>query len=107
MGWRGVDLDCTLAKYPTPGGLNQIGEPIKPMLNMVLDWLNAGEDIRIFTARAVDPEQVLLVEAWCLEHLGRKIPVTNVKDFGMICLYDDRAVQVERNTGRLLGAEPE
>jgi hypothetical protein len=26
-----------------------------------------------------------------------------MKDFGMIELYDDRAVQVEINTGRLMG----
>jgi hypothetical protein len=47
------------------------------------------------------------IEAWCLEHVGEVLPVTNVKDFGMVCLYDDRAIQVEINTGRLIGAEEE
>jgi len=28
------------------------------------------------------------------------LPITHEKDFGMIDLYDDRVVQVEKNTGR-------
>ena len=43
------------------------------------------------------------IEAWCLKHIGQIIPVTNVKDYGMEELWDDRAVQVEANTGRVLG----
>jgi hypothetical protein len=40
------------------------------------------------------------IEAWCVEHIGVVLPVTNVKDFGMIELWDDRAVQVVPNTGQ-------
>jgi len=43
------------------------------------------------------------IQDWCEEHLGKRLPVTNVKDFGMIQCYDDRAVQVEMNTGRIVG----
>lgn len=103
MGWIGVDLDGTLAHYDSTKGPNVIGQPIKPMLNRVLDWLNAGKDVRIFTARASVPELIPEVVAWCKEHLGREIPVTNVKDFGTIEIWDDRAVQVEMNKGTPVG----
>lgn len=103
MGWIGVDLDGTLAEYHgwKPGNPS-IGAPIPAMVSRVLDWCNAGKDVRIFTARASAPELIPDVIAWCKEHLGRELPVTNVKDFSMIELYDDRAIQVEMNTGRLI-----
>lgn len=40
-GWIGVDLDGVLAKYDGAMG-NAIGEPIKPMLAKVQDWVAAG-----------------------------------------------------------------
>lgn len=101
-GWVGVDLDGTLAEYGGWKGPDSIGKPIPAMLNRVLDWLNAGQEVRIFTARASVPEQIPFVVEWCKLHLGRELAVTNVKDFGMITLYDDRCVQVETNTGRLI-----
>lgn len=103
MGWYGVDFDGTLAVYPTPGGLNELGAPIAPMVDRVLDWLNAGQEVRIFTARAATPELVPPIIEWCRTHLGRELKVTNVKDFAMIALYDDRAVQVVYNQGHLVG----
>jgi hypothetical protein len=101
-GWIGVDLDGTLAQYPPAPG-QEIGEPIGPMLNRVLDWLNAGKDVRVFTARACVPDMIPAIARWCKEHLGREIPITNVKDFAMIQLWDDRAVQVETNKGIPVG----
>lgn len=41
-----------------------------------------------------------MIKAWCLEHLGQELEVTCSKDYGMILLYDDRAVQIIPNTGR-------
>lgn len=104
--WIGVDLDGTLAEYGGWKGPTNIGRPIPKMVNRVLDWLNAGKEVRIFTARASVPEQIPPVIEWCKAHLGREIPVTNVKDFAMIELWDDRAVQVEFNTGEILGPGP-
>lgn len=101
-GWIGVDFDCTLVRYPTEGGIRVIGEPIKLTMDRVLDWLNSGQEVRIFTARAGDPELKAQVEAWAVEHLGRAVQVTDKKDFGMIELWDDRAITVEANTGRVL-----
>lgn len=101
-GWRGIDLDGTLAIYHgwTDGS---VGEPIAPMVERVKAWLAAGEDVRIFTARiAVDDptEQRQIIEAWCEKHLGQVLPVTNVKDQSCIEIWDDRAVQIVINTGQ-------
>jgi hypothetical protein len=42
------------------------------------------------------------IEDWCFEHLGTVLYITNVKDFGMVALYDDRAHGVCMNTGQLV-----
>lgn len=99
MGYILVDLDGTLAEYGGWQGPDSIGKPIPLMLGRVKDWLKNGIDVRIFTARASVPEQIPPVQAWCLRHIGGIIPVTNVKDFGMSELWDDRAIQVIPNTG--------
>lgn len=108
-GWIGVDLDGTLAHYDHWRGIDHIGEPVLPMLERVAAWLAEGREVRIFTARVeghgVPDLQGGTVDAltpiyeWCDKHLGRRIPITNVKDFGMIELWDDRAIQVIPNTG--------
>lgn len=100
-GWIGVDLDGTLAHYE---GWNhgEIGEPIPAMMERVQNWLRQGKEVRIFTARASDPTQTRLVEEWLHEHGLHGLQVTNVKDFAMIELWDDRAIQVIPNTGQAL-----
>lgn len=106
-GWIGVDLDGTLARYVSGDfkGVDTIGEPIPAMVERVKQWLADGRDVRIFTARVANHGEAAIapIRRWCREHLGRELPVTNVKDHQMWELYDDRAVQVEANTGRLLG----
>lgn len=103
-GWIGVDLDGTLAHYE--GGTHGIGKPVPLMARRVLKWLSQGIDVRIVTARVsvADADEVkrqrLLIGAWCIKHLGRSLPVTNCKDYAMVELWDDRAVQVIPNTGR-------
>lgn len=114
-GWIGVDLDGTLAMYHGWQGPEHIGEPVPLMLERVKAWLAQGEDVRIFTARvsrdgthARDAEARrarLAIGRWCLRHVGQELPVTNVKDYGMRELYDDRAVTVQQNTGLLVGEE--
>lgn len=76
------------------------------MVERVRHWLGQGKDVRIVTARvAPHPgyDHVLAAErvrAWCRLHLGAELPVTCAKDHEMLQLWDDRAVQVVRNTGR-------
>lgn len=106
-GWYGVDLDGTLAQYDGWRGPDHIGDPIPSMVARVRRWLEQGREVRIFTARChVDGradrtrEQVVTaIEVWCERHIGQKLPVTNVKDFGMIQLWDDRCVAIIPNTG--------
>lgn len=108
QGWIGVDLDGTLAYYETGDGVETIGRPIVPMQTRVICWLAEGKDVRIVTARVgshpdLDPgfvqSQDRMIKAWCLEHLGKELPVTCSKDFCMVELWDDRCVQVIPNTG--------
>lgn len=121
-GWIGVDLDGTLAHYDGWKGIGHIGAPIPLMVERVKRWLADGHEVRIFTAR-VDGGEVAIkmgdqngvahrdtpmvrhyIEQWCLQHIGAVLPVTNVKDYGMMELWDDRAVQVRANTGEVVGA---
>jgi hypothetical protein len=114
-GWIAFDLDGTLAKYDEWRGIEHIGEPIAPMVERVKEFLRDGRDVKIFTARmhghgmpdlkGGTVDVVTPIEQWCEKHIGQKLPVTNVKDFAMVALYDDRCVQVETNTGHILGVE--
>ncbi|MBM5575595.1 hypothetical protein [Deefgea sp. CFH1-16] len=96
--WIGVDLDGTLAEYHGAMG-SAIGEPVKPMLARVREWLDAGREVRIFTARASDPAQIPAIRQWLATHGLGQLAITNVKDFGMQELYDDKAMRVRRNVG--------
>ena len=98
--WIGVDLDGTLAKYISYRGIDHIGRPLKPMLERVRRWQAAGYKIKIMTARASVPELIPPVQQWLKKHKLKDIEVTNKKDFHMIELWDDRAIQVIHNTGR-------
>lgn len=98
-GWIAVDLDGTLAEYHSKQ-YPAIGAPIPAMVARVKAWLAEGKDVRIMTARAADAGQISLIEEWCSLHLGWTLRITDRKDFEMIELWDDRAVAVEKNTGR-------
>lgn len=95
-GWIGVDLDGTLAHYERDSfSEDRVGKPITAMVDKVKTWLAEGREVRIFTARKPSPA----IRRWSKENLGRVLPITNVKDWEMIALYDDRAVGVKRNEG--------
>ena len=96
--WIGVDLDGTLAEYKS--NKNQsIGEAIQPMLQRVKEWIDDGKEVRIFTARASDEDQIKAVEKWLSNQGIGDLAITNVKDFDMVELWDDKAIRVKRNTG--------
>lgn len=107
-GWIGVDLDGTLAVYGEPLASGSIGRPVPEMLRRVRSWRREGIEVRVVTARAgLHP---LLLEdfmrefrEWSITNLGEVLPVTDRKDFAMVEPWDDRAVQVEPNTGRRIG----
>lgn len=111
-GWIGVDLDGTLAQYTTFQGAHHIGDPVPAMLDRVKAWVTAGREVRIMTARAYDDgrENIEIVKAfidnWSLKHIGQKLPITCTKDKDMLELWDDRAVQVIKNTGLRADGQP-
>jgi len=97
--WIGVDFDGTLAHYDHYRGDDHVGAPIEPMVRLVRKWLHEGKKVKIFTARKPSPA----LRRWSKQHLGVILPITSTKDPGMVTLYDDRAVNVKRNTGELSG----
>lgn len=103
-GWIGVDLDGTLAEYDGWKGPEHIGRPIPAMVARIKRWLAEGHEVRIFTARVSGmAEDALpirsLIMNWCEAAGLPRLPVTNVKDYSMWELWDDRAVRVVANTG--------
>lgn len=115
-GWIGVDLDGTLAEYQGWKGEEHIGPPIAAMVDRVKRWRAMKCEVRIFTARvtvfldddATERTRSLLavvsaIQRWSQEHLGEILPITNVKDYSMVELWDDRCVQVVMNTGNPVG----
>lgn len=104
-GWIGVDLDGTLAHYDKWRGVFTIGKPIQLMVSRVKRWIAKGKDVRIMTARVSWEERQsaqaeAVVKDWCLKHIGVELPITNCRDRDMVESWDDRAVQVVKNTGR-------
>lgn len=103
-----VDLDKTLAKESKFAGPTVIGPPIPAMVERVKKMLADGEDVRIFTARIANDKSGAArkaIEEWCKKYIGEVLPVTDLKDGGMKVLYDDKARQVEANTGRLVASK--
>jgi hypothetical protein len=103
--WIGVDLDATLAVHPNSlVTITFVGEPIMPMVERIKFWLKQGIEVRICTARWCDVANrhitKTVIDEFCIKHIGQALPITNEKDYGMLQLWDDRAIQVERNTGK-------
>ncbi|MDR2430063.1 MAG: hypothetical protein LBD14_04080 [Puniceicoccales bacterium] len=98
--WIGVDLDGTLARNLPWMGHERIGAPVPLMMARVRNWLAQGLTVKIFTARAVQPEAIPPIRRWLAEQGLPELEITNAKDFNMIECWDDRAVQVVQNTGR-------
>lgn len=113
--WVGIDLDGTLAFYDKYRA-GHIGEPIKPMVEYVKTLLENDVEVKIVTARAstsliIEDEEafeaeMILIRNWCFKHLGKRLEVTDSKDFNMVFLVDDRAVTVEMNTGEFIVSPP-
>lgn len=98
--WVGVDLDGTLVPSNAFKGLHYVGKPIPNMLARVKEWVEAGIVVKIMTARASHPEGIPPVKKWLKKHGLPDLEVTNQKDFFMLELWDDRAIQVMEDTGK-------
>ena len=95
-GWIGFDWDNTLRKKD--------GKPIKAMVEEAKRLLNLGYDVRLFTACAYDatPLQYENMRDWCKKYLGKHIPIQAHKDHNLFCFFDDKAISIEKDTGRIL-----
>ena len=100
------DLDRTLAvQRGAFKGDGFVGKPIPEMVERLKKHIKDGEDVRIFTARVSEDPKGLAraaIEAWLYRNIGQNLPISNEKDHLMKRFYDDRAVQVEPNTGRIV-----
>lgn len=112
--WIAVDLDGTLAKEGEDSGMPKawtpyaVGDPISASIDRIKGYLEKGSNVSIFTSRidVQDPElkmQVTMaIQAWCKKNIGQILEVTCTKSSKFTRFEDDRAVGVERNTGKLL-----
>ena len=56
-GWYGFDLDGTLAKYDGWKGIDHIGEPVRPMVELIKRMHDEGKVVKIMTARVAPKEK--------------------------------------------------
>jgi len=125
-GWYGFDLDGTLAKYDGWKGIAHIGEPVKPMVELMKRMHDEGKVVKVMTARVAPRkledgtvgEQYVTVpdgekgtarnyahqfiNDWCHFNLGFIPEIVYQKDALMLELYDDRVKQVVPNEGWLV-----
>jgi len=106
--WIGVDLDGTLAEYHGWRDDGGIGKPVPIMVTRIKDWLANDKRVKIMTARVATPnmdeygKQVAIIRDWLKgAGLPEDLEITCIKDMRMVELWDDRAVRVILNTGRI------
>ena len=100
------DFDGTLARDDAAGHFlppYPLGEPIPEMIAMVKSLLAAGVTVKIFSARACEPESIPIIQAWVEKHGLGRLEVTNQKDYDLIRYYDDRAIQMVPKRGKSVG----
>ena len=105
-----IDLDGTLAEAEEPYDPTRIGKPIPKMVNLVRKLIKQGKKVVIITARMntqVHTKRQLiftrkLIEHWAKKYIGKALPCTAEKHHSMAVIYDDRAIQVIPNTGKIV-----
>lgn len=118
--WIAIDLDRTLVRYDEWVSIFTIGEPLQPMVDLVKMFLRQGKRVKIFTSRVAGfqytntkldrisgkhvtrAEIVKPIHGLCMELFGTRLEVTAEKDENCVAIYDDIAIRVERNTGKLV-----
>lgn len=99
-----VDLDGTLAKRQSPFNPLTVGEPVPKMVAAVKAELKKGRTVKLFTARAstMDAAAEKAIKAWLKEQGLGALEITCEKKPEMGELWDDRARQVEVDTGNFI-----
>lgn len=113
--WIGTDLDGTLAKYDGWKGWQHIGDPIPKMVERVKSYIRRGITVKVWTARASKvslarsgasfEEMSKVIQDWTEKHIGVRLEVVTEKDCDMLFTFDDSVIQVEPNTGNIIGSE--
>lgn len=100
-----VDLDGTLAHWDPDKEYDptKIGKPIPAMVDRVKRWVDQGKNVVIHTARVSEPGAYPHIHKWLREQGLPALPITNKKLPEVGEFWDDRAIAVERNTGKVLG----
>jgi hypothetical protein len=100
-GYIAFDFSGTLAKHKDQTTDKfQPGEPVQNMVDVAKAFLQKGYRVKILTTHAKQPENIKTIQDWCVKNLGQKVEeVTNIKKRGMIQLWDDRAIRVDRDKG--------
>jgi hypothetical protein len=101
--WVGFDFDGTISGTDNPGHFEPpfpLGEPIPEMLETAKSLLAAGIKVKIFTARACEPENVPVIQDWTERHGLGRLEVTDRKDYDLIRFFDDRAIQIVPDQGK-------
>ena len=100
------DLDGTLAIYKGERDHMFIGEPIKCMVDAIKVIRECNGEVWIFTARLSDPQThdvaKKVIEDWLKKHDIQVDGITCVKQKFFSEFWDDRAIQVIKNTGEFI-----
>ncbi len=103
-----VDWDGTLVHYDGWLGPGVYGKPILNMVTRIHSWLREGHEVLIFTSRVSvehSPEHVMIESRKidiALQKMGLPLlQITANKYIRISEFWDDRAVGLERNTGRV------
>ena len=113
--WIGCDLDGTLAKYEGWKGWQHIGEPIEKTVLSLKSYIERGLTVKIWTARCSKvslalsnitfDQEAKVIQDWTERVFGRRLEVVTEKDANMLFALDDSIIQVEPNTGNIIGSE--
>jgi ABC-type Zn uptake system ZnuABC Zn-binding protein ZnuA len=95
-----VDLDGTLAKYNGWKGIENIGKPIPEMVKKIKKEIEKGNKVTIFTARATNDKAIKFIKKWLKENDLPDLDITNIKKTNFDEFWDDKAVAIEKNTGK-------
>ena len=101
-----VDLDGTLAHYDGWKGIEHIGPVIPEVANAMERAQAEGAEVHLFTARVSDPEDAAeahqVISKWAEANNFNFASITAVKHKFFTEFWDDRAIQVIKNTGEFV-----
>lgn len=92
-GSYAFDLDGTIAVYDTWQGIGHIGEPVKPMVDLIKKMHDEGKVVKILTARVAPRENP--------EHMPTPYPLYAGEDIGDVPEYAARWMCKMKESGHL------